>query len=534
MDEIETAASGGHLFIIDGDLQQLHCDAWLLPTDADYNVTPAFAKVFGQANSCTVPAERRGTWSAGMHLAFRASRASEPDIWIGDIGGTPSTPEEHFAERARSFVGQAAKFAAARLERGDRSWSRPPIVALGVIGSGAGGHRSKRGPLLQKLIPALLDAARERACDVVLVTYGQVMYTAAQKVRRESAVRDRRYWAGLPDSLCETADRLAETARSQRLVTFFGAGVGSDVGRPTWSELLESIALRSGAFTPQSIAALGKLDPRDQATVIQRKAGTGFKPAVEASLATERYSLTHGLLASLPVNESVTTNFDDLYERAARIAGRSLAVFPGDDLTAGQRWLLKLHGTIGKDMVLTRDEYLGAMSSHVALRGLVQAMLFTRTMLFVGYSLRDEDFHQLVHEVRSALGDVKPKSMGAVLMIDAVPHLEVLWPELEIIAMPDHSPAVDRAGAARRLTIFLDRLGASAASDTLFVADDTMGDLRSDEELELAKIVATLRRLYDEPGVDRKRWATVETFLESFKDPLTPPDPKGSKGSPTT
>jgi len=37
------AKAGGHLFIINGDVQKLACDAWLLPTDEYLTVTPSFA-----------------------------------------------------------------------------------------------------------------------------------------------------------------------------------------------------------------------------------------------------------------------------------------------------------------------------------------------------------------------------------------------------------------------------------------------------------------------------------------------------------
>lgn len=509
----EGHSNSGHLFIINGDLKQLHCDAWLLPTDQLLSVTPAFSSVFDTFGELGDPSNPSVRWIEGCALAIPHTQSGGPDIWIGDVGRDPRTDITHFTQRAQAFISQASQRASNRL--GDK---RPPLIALPALGTGDGGHRSKRGPLLKGLIPTLLAAAGENRCDVVLVTYGQVMYTAAQKVRRELSATNDDYWAELPHDLWLLADQLAEKAHKKQLVTFFGAGVGADVGRPTWLELLERIARSAENFDMNTFSAIKGMDPRDQATIIERIAGEHFREAVEEALASERYSLTHGLLASLPVDESVTTNFDDLYERAARIDGRSLAVFPGGDLSAGDRWLLKLHGTIGRDIILTRDEYLGAISSHVALRGLVQAMLFTRTMLFVGYSLRDEDFHQLVHEVRSALGTSSRKTMGTVLMIEPAPYLDLLWDELDVVSMTDYEPAVKDAAAARRLTIFLDRLGASAASDTMFIADDSMGDMRSSEEQELARIVADLRGLYDKRDENRSHWANVKTFLDGFKN----------------
>ena len=82
-----------------------------------------------------------------------------------------------------------------------------PLIAVGVVGSGAGGQRSRRGELLNALLPEILKAGREVGCDVVLVTYGQVMYTAAQRARKAMPVTSG-VWADLPVSLRRTADDL--------------------------------------------------------------------------------------------------------------------------------------------------------------------------------------------------------------------------------------------------------------------------------------------------------------------------------------
>src|SRR5207302_7615765 len=45
-----------------------------------------------------------------------------------------------------------------------------------------------------------------------------------------------------------------------------------------------------------------------------------------------------------------------------------------------------------EDIVLTRSDYLAMPRQYGALIGLVQGMLMMRHMMFVGYSLQDEDF----------------------------------------------------------------------------------------------------------------------------------------------
>ena len=55
--------------------------------------------------------------------------------------------------------------------------------------------------------------------------------------------------------------------------------------------------------------------------------------------------------------------------------------------------------------VFPHDDYLDYSAGRRALAGIVQSMLITRHMLFVGFSLRDDNFHQIAYDVRKAAPD---------------------------------------------------------------------------------------------------------------------------------
>src|SRR3989442_1582129 len=80
-------------------------------------------------------------------------------------------------------------------------------------------------------------------------------------------------------------------------------------------------------------------------------------------------------------------SYDQLYEAAVETADRECAVLPYEPVRSQARWLLKLHGSLDhpEDIVLTRNDYLGLAERAGALFGILQAMLMTRHMLFVGY-----------------------------------------------------------------------------------------------------------------------------------------------------
>src|SRR5204863_3761944 len=111
-------------------------------------------------------------------------------------------------------------------------------------------------------------------------------------------------------------------------------------------------------------------------------------------------------LAALPVDEVVTTNYDTLFEQASDAVRKPITVLPYKRHIEGRRWLLKMHGCVThpEDIVLTRENFLTYRERREALSGIVQALLITRHMLFIGFSLEDDNFHSIVRAVRRAVG----------------------------------------------------------------------------------------------------------------------------------
>eukprot|EP00965_Chrysotila_dentata_P227168 6195832-Pleurochrysis_carterae.AAC.4 len=128
---------------------------------------------------------------------------------------------------------------------------------------------------------------------------------------------------------------------------------------------------------------------------LQRLGTEELQRLAVARLSCDRYSVLHALLGALPHEAAVTTNCDECYDAASADAGVDVNVLPYDARTS-QRWLLKLHGDVAhpEDIVLTYSSAAPYGADRQALSGMVQALLITKHMLFVGFSLRDEAFHQ--------------------------------------------------------------------------------------------------------------------------------------------
>jgi hypothetical protein len=133
-------------------------------------------------------------------------------------------------------------------------------------------------------------------------------------------------------------------------------------------------------------------------------------------------------------------------------------------------------------------------------------MLLTRHMLFVGYSLTDEDFHQLVHGVRLALAGAEPAArFGTVLALFDDPLFAELWSDdVEVVAVADEQDGGPTtaavAQAARRLQILLDLIAFEAADLDSFLLDPTYAGLLSPAEQQLADRLGVLT---DDPAISR-------------------------------
>ncbi len=472
----------GHLFIVRGDVTLIACDAWLVPTDAALHVESNWYSAIADAKPPKI------TPGSSPVVAMEWPHASRRPYLVDVVN------KHTRIDNARLFVENAARD---YRERAPINARARPVFALPLVGTGGGGGRKVAGTILRELLPVLQEAARANDVDVALVLREADAFSAAQKLRlaHEGA------FDGLPPWLVERADDLAELARGGRLALFLGAGASRAAGLPLWRELLETLARRVG-LDADGLARLSRLSVLDQAQLLEHEFGdrAELMKAVVEQVGAAYHSVTHALLASMPVREVVTTNYDDLFERAWRARGADYAVLPHGARSDVDRFILKLHGCVSspKHIVLTRKDYLRYLEERAALIGMVQALMLTKHMLFVGTSLEDENFHRIVHEVRKveSLTESKRK-FGTVLEIVQRPFVKKLWEDLDWIAFhpePKTDPS-ERvlAESARLMEIFLDRLVARATTSSEYLlstgyegVDDTEQKLR-DRLLDLLR-----------------------------------------------
>lgn len=500
----------GHLFIVRGDLLKLACDHVLIPSGRG----PAGLGYISRKtwrNALAAEVDQRGmvarapSESARVVVATSGTAIDAPTLWVGHTGEANQTPQ-WYADAVECFIREAVR-------RGAVDGPRPlddkrPLLGMPLVGTGDGGARARRGEVLEAIMSTIKTTLDDVDADVVLVLSHDEGFSAAQQARRN--VFGHQAWTDIKKHTRQ-AIALAERARQGDLVLFVGAGASIGAGLPSWSALLDKLADKCA--DPPDRKRLAALDARDAGAVLERRiGGRSVLGSAIAELATSEYvSLVHQLLASLPVDEIVTTNYDTCLERAFDDAGRELRVLPRQRGGGAPRWLLKLHGSIDdkKRIVLSRGDYLRFEGEGAALAGVVQALLLTRHMLFVGYSLQDDNFHRLFHEVRGAVGapDQRPDDGPFATVLSPAPSglMEEIWEgDLEHV-----STAKGRAHDPRRVAILLDFVAADAAPAAAHLLDNSylamfnrdeqrlrkelleVWDIVHDESLEIPKAGAT-------------------------------------------
>jgi hypothetical protein len=500
------------VFVVPGDLTRLAVDAWLLPTDSRLHVRPYWrvsrdVDAAVAALGAAATADLRGGRAVALPLPGWPATAPHPVL----VAVPPNGVVDPGDVVAPLTAGLRAAAAVARTRTGPR---RYPLVGMPLFGAAGGGGDPQRGRLLEVVLDVAGRVGAEEDVDIALVLREGHDLAQAHAIRRDRPGT----WDELGDGLVATAVALAEKARGGTLVPFLGAGISVSAGLPTWGELVERLTADTDLPT-EDREAFGRLPVLDQAHVLRmlHPDRGAFTAAVAAHTRAERYGLAPALLAGLPTTEAVTLNYDELYEKACADVGTPLAVLPHQAVLPGQRWLLKLHGSVSapETIVLTREDYLGYGRGREALSALAKALLLTRHLLFVGFGLADDHFHELVHDVREVLPpEARHGRLGTALVLSPDRLRSRLWgSDLDLVAMGGD----DVAAQGRRTEMFLDCLLAHADRGLSFFLDRRFAHRLTDAETTLRERLLALEAAAGPAERATDAWSVVADALARLR-----------------
>lgn len=527
----------GHVFITRADIRKLACDAWLIPCDERARPGDQWVPE-GHKGPCEGKPFPKG---ARVQRWFQPRRPQSPWPWLGLIGSS-GKHISWYVDGAIEFLEAAANSLVE--EQAEPLFKRANhLLAIPVVGTGRGGAVEHTGAIVQELLPRLREFTQRqfrggREFDVALVCFNAATHAAAQAERAHSP-----NWPWIiPEGLRNEADALAKKALNGNLALFLGAGVSVAAGLPNWGDLLTRLAEHAQFRVDEQEALLDMRSALDQATVIERRlqhTPGGIGGAVKKTLSKHNhYALSHALLASLPVREAITTNYDQLFETVWQLSNDAdLSILPGKIKPETRRWLVKMHGCVSspKKIVLTRESYTRYEEQLPTLSGMLQSLLITRHMLFVGFSLTDDNFHRIVDSVRRIRsGDGSTQLFGTSLALRHGGLSETLW-EQDIcpVSMLDRdetsqTAATSHGKAARRLEIFLDYLVSQTRSADYMLVGKRFDNLLRPGEQRLRDALKDFVKAVTGEHAQAIRgtiaWRRVEAMLcELGFDPESPP-----------
>jgi hypothetical protein len=449
----------GHLFIAPGDITRLAAHAIAYSSSTELGEYGALYPAFRDHVTGFAPwfeglsRERGGQCRVGETFWLPLSRETRPHgVVVVVAAGGPRTAED----KARLAVRAAIDAAVPRLREAVGPAARL-LIALPTFRIGMGGDRDHRLRSARAQVSAALDAMERHAgVDVAILTYTSAIYQIFLEARRQVL--------GEPPADPAYPRELERALVDGECVLFVGAGLSRGAGLPDWGQLVDRMARELG------IAAHERLDNPDLAQWYRER----FSPGALAAVIRETFgdpalaplpTLAHFLLMSLPVHHVITTNYDDLLERALVALKRHPVKVVRQEDVARMGWsegvhVVKLHGDAAEaeGIVLCRDDYDEFFDRRPALALLLEGLLLNRTFFFIGYGLRDPNFRQVYSRIARMLREARKPAFATSFESagDAGPYIARQWQEkqLHLIGIPG-STADERE---RYLVRFLDRL----------------------------------------------------------------------------
>ena len=518
-----SSGRSGHLFVVRGRIGEIVADAVVVSTDRPFNVVSHWNTALGLSPTATDGEIRAFKPAEWLEDGWGRSAVDTPvPVWFLDVWDSRQRPGPVLQRLAR-LLEAAADATDAEVMR------HRPLILLPVIGTNLGGFGENRGEMIAGLLERCSSFVETHLVDVAIVVADRAAFGALQNHRRSNPER---YFSACIDPVA--AERLGSEARSGSLALFVGAGASLPAGLPSWKDLISKLAERAGLESAPG-TDFDRLNPLDQAELLQIRLSGGLSAAIKQIIGSpSSVALSHVLLAGLECQNAVTTNYDDLYERAVRQIDRRVVVVLPDQVPNGSdRWLLKMHGTLDNEesIVLTRSHFVGYDAASAPSGAVLQALLLTKHLLIVGTSMTDDNVLRLIHEVAAFRQQHEKSSaaettddleqsprhrFGTIVDVSANSARQILH-EQRFHWLSMRGASIEERG--RALEIFLDVVSAYASTDSSWLLDPRFDALLEPDQKEWAAAIRQAAGQMpaddDAPGA----WRHLRSTLSSFGAP---------------
>lgn len=214
----------------------------------------------------------------------------------------------------------------------------------------------------------------------------------------------------------ELFQRITTASQNNSLTFFVGAGISKLSNAPKWSELIDAFCEKLGIDkkSPYSNEEFLSIPQMYYYSIDQNDAE--YYRFIDSCFGNTELlpNAIHKLLFSFNPHAFVTTNFDDLLEKAAVECCQAFKVAACDKEISqinGDRFVLKLHGDLAhRNLVLKEEDYLNYSENFKLTETLLKSIFATNTVVFIGYGLNDYNIKLILHWTKTLLKDkfVKP------------------------------------------------------------------------------------------------------------------------------
>ncbi len=219
-------------------------------------------------------------------------------------------------------------------------------------------------------------------------------------------------------------DDLIASYREKNVILFVGAGVSKNLGLPTWSELINHIAVELG-YDPEIYKSFGD----SLALAEYYRVKTGSIGPLRSWMDTKWHSANvdlqgseiHKLIANSKFPLVYTTNYDRWLEKSYELYNKKYTKIAGvSDIAKikdGVTQVIKFHGDFDNDETIVLDEssYYERLEIENPLDIKLRSDVLGKSLLFIGYSLTDVNLRFLFYKLAKLWksnngGGVQPRS----------------------------------------------------------------------------------------------------------------------------
>ncbi|WP_104758140.1 SIR2 family protein [Helicobacter salomonis] len=193
------------------------------------------------------------------------------------------------------------------------------------------------------------------------------------------------------------------------LSIFAGAGISVGSGLPSWDKLMET--LREKLY--------GKIEKKGEDYLILaenffNQFGHNFyyKTLRELIPSHAKPNDLHLEIVKLNLKDLITTNWDNLFEKAIEVEGMFFDIIKTDSdvgKSMGFSKLIKMHGSLDRENIVFREkDYLEYSQNFPLIENYIKGVFSTDVVVLVGYSLGDPNVKQIISWVTSCSENIKP------------------------------------------------------------------------------------------------------------------------------